>query len=142
VRILILTMHKAEEYVSAILDAGASGFVLKQAAPAELITAIKAVHKGDSFLSPSISTTVIQGFTKTIHDRKVPAGLDSLTEREREVLQLIAEGKSTRQIAECLFISPRTVEVHRSHLMKKLDLHNTAEIVRYAVSKGVVDREA
>jgi two-component system, NarL family, response regulator NreC len=141
VRILILTMHKSEEYISAILDAGASGFVLKQAAPAELIMAIKTVHKGDSFLSSSVSTTVIQGYLNKFNDRKVPSGFDSLTEREREVLQLIAEGKSTRQIAECLFISPKTIEVHRSHLMKKLDLHNIAEIVRYALRKGIIDGE-
>ena len=141
VRILILTMHASEEYVSAILEAGASGYVLKQAAPAELISAIEAVHKGDSFLSPSICTKVIKGFTKKFNEGKETSGFDSLTEREREVLQLIAEGKSTRQIAECLFISPKTAEVHRSHLMEKLGLHNTAEIVRYAVRKGIVDGE-
>jgi two-component system response regulator NreC len=99
VKVLILTMHSSEEYVSAILEAGASGYVLKQAAPTELISAIETIHKGDTFLSPSISTTVIQGFIKKIHDMKEPAGFESLTEREREVLQLIAEGKSTRHIA-------------------------------------------
>jgi DNA-binding NarL/FixJ family response regulator len=141
VKVLILTMHSSEEYVSAILNAGASGYMLKQSAPTELIAAIEAVHKGDSFLSSSICTMVIQEFKRNIHDGQEPAGFDSLTEREREVIQLIAEGKSTRQIAECLFISPKTAEVHRSHLMKKLDLHNIAEIIRYALRKGIVDGE-
>jgi two-component system response regulator NreC len=140
-KVLILTMHSSEEYVSAILDAGASGFVLKQSAPAELTTAIEAIHKGGSFLSPSICATVIHGFKHLIDESRTQTGFNSLTEREREVIQMIAEGKSTNEIAESLFISPRTVEVHRSHLMEKLCLRNTSEIVRYAVRRGVVDRE-
>jgi len=141
IKILILTMHSSEEYIRAILDAGASGYVLKQAAPVELITAIETIHGGGSFLSPSICTTVIQEFKRKSRKEREPAGQVPLTEREREVLQLIAEGKSTRQIADSLFISPKTVEVHRSHLMEKLGLHNTAEIVRYALRKGIVDGE-
>jgi len=140
-KVLILTMHASEEYVSAILDAGASGYVLKQAAPAELVSAIETIHKGDSFLSPSICTKVIQGFKQRIDTGKKRISFDSLTEREREVLQLIAEGKTTSEIADLLFISPKTAEVHRSHLMEKLGLHNTAEVVRYAIRKGIIDPE-
>jgi two-component system, NarL family, response regulator NreC len=141
VKVLILTMHSSEEYVSAMLEAGASGYVLKQSAPAELTAAIAEIHKGNSFLSSSVSTTVIHGFKLKTDGISEPTGFDSLTEREHEVLQLIAEGKSNCQIAEGLFISPRTVEVHRTHLMRKLGLRNTAEIVLYAVRRGIVDGE-
>jgi DNA-binding NarL/FixJ family response regulator len=142
VKVLILTMHASEEYITEILKAGAAGYVLKQAAPAELISAIEAVCRGDSYLSPSICKKVIQGYGQMNGGGNEPAGFDSLTEREREVMQLIAEGKSTRETANLLFISPKTVEVHRSHFMEKLGLNNTAEIVRYAIHKGIVDLDS
>ncbi|MBE9547617.1 MAG: response regulator transcription factor, partial [Proteobacteria bacterium] len=136
-KIIILTMHANEEYILQSLKAGASGYLVKKAAPAELISAINAVHKGDSFLSPSISRTVIDEYirrSKEISEGK--EGFEQLTVREREVLQLIAEGRKTREIAELLYISIKTVETHRSHIMNKLDIHSTAELTRYAIRKG------
>jgi two-component system, NarL family, response regulator NreC len=141
VGILILTMHASEEYVTAMLKAGASGYVLKQAAPEELASAIVEIHKGNSYLSPAVAAMVVQSFAQQKNGERGEDGFDSLTGREHEVLQQIAEGKSTRQIGEDLFISAKTVEIHRSHLMYKLGLKNTAEIVRYAVRKGIVDGE-
>jgi two-component system response regulator NreC len=141
VGILILTMHASEEYVTAMLKAGASGYVLKQAAPEELASAIVEIHKGNSYLSPAVAAMVVQSFAQQMNGERGEDGFDSLTGREHEVLQQIAEGKSTRQIGEDLFISAKTVEIHRSHLMYKLGLKNTAEIVRYAVRKGIVDGE-
>jgi len=137
VKVLILTMHANEEYVFQILRAGASGYVVKQAAVTELVSAIQAVYRGDSFLSPSISSEVIEEY---IRQAKGVAknSYDKLTNREREVLQLIAEGHSSREIAELLHISAKTVRVHRAHLMDKLDIHSTAGLTRYAIRKGVI----
>ena len=137
VKVLILTMHANEEYVFQILRAGASGYVVKQAAVTELVSAIQAVYRGDSFLSPSISSKVIEEY---IQQAKGVAknSYDKLTNREREVLQLIAEGHSSREIAELLHISAKTVRVHRAHLMDKLDIHSTAGLTRYAIRKGVI----
>jgi len=138
-KILILTMHTNEEYVLQTLKAGASGYLVKKAAPAELIYAINAVHKGDSFLSPSISRTVIDEYIR--RSKKISEGeegFEQLTVREREVLQLIAEGHKTREIAELLYISIKTVETHRAHIMNKLDIHSTAELTRYAIRKGII----
>ena len=138
VKVLILTMHANEEYIFQILRAGASGYVVKQAAPTELISAIHAACRGESFLSPSISRTVIEEY---IQQAKATAGedsLDKLTPREREVLQLIAEGHPNREIAEVLHISVKTVETHRANLMNKLDLHSAAELTQYAIRKGVI----
>ena len=141
VKVLILTVHSNEEYISEILKAGASGYLVKKAAPEELVAAIHAVAQGNSFLSPSISKSVIKKFLQVAG---AEAGLEKsslLTEREREVLQLIAEGHPTRKIAEMLFISVKTVEAHRSHIMEKLDLHNIADLTRYAVRTGIISPE-
>jgi two-component system response regulator NreC len=140
-KVLILTMHTNEEYVFEILRAGASGYIVKKAAPTELVTAIRSVDKGDSFLSPAISRKVIDEYLERAGEEKREDPFDLLTDREREVLQLIAEGSSTREIAGKLFISPKTVETHRTHLMEKLDLHGTADLTRYAIRKGIVDSE-
>ena len=138
-KILILTMHTNEEYVLQTLNAGASGYLVKKAAPAELISAINAVHKGDSFLSPSISRTVIDEYIRRSKEiSEGEEGFEQLTVREREVLQLIAEGRKTREIAELLYISIKTVETHRAHIMNKLDIHSTAELTRYAMRKGII----
>jgi DNA-binding NarL/FixJ family response regulator len=139
VKVLVLTMHAVDEYIMEILNAGASGYVLKKSAPSELITAIRTVHEGGSFLSPSICIKVVEEVRRKSGGDRKPAGYDSLTDREHEVLQLIAEGKTVREIAETLFISPKTVEVHRSNLMQKLGLRNTAEIVRYLLQKDSID---
>ena len=141
-KILILTMHTNEEYVLQTLNAGASGYLVKKAAPAELISAINAVHKGDSFLSPSISRTVIDEYIRRSKEiSEGEEGFEQLTVREREVLQLIAEGRKTREIAELLYISIKTVETHRAHIMNKLDIHSTAELTRYAIRKGIISSD-
>jgi len=138
VQVLILTVHATEEYIFQILRAGASGYVVKQAAPNELISAIQAVYRGESFLSPSISKKVIEEYIRQAEAIAEGDSYDQLTTREREVLQLIAEGHSTREIAELLHISTKTVETHRAHLMDKLDTHSTAELTQYAIRKGVI----
>lgn len=140
-KVLILTMHTNEEYVFEILQAGASGYVVKKAAPTELVSALRAVKQGESFLSPSISKKVIDEYLQRSGEAKRRGAFELLTDREREVLQLIAEGNSTRGIAGRLFISTKTVETHRSNLMEKLDLHGTADLTRYAIRMGIVDPE-
>ncbi len=142
-RVLVLTRHANREYIYQLLRAGASGYVVKQAAPAELILAIRAVCQGDTFLSPSISRQVIEDYIRKAQE--VVSSTDSydrLTPREREVLQLIAEGYSTSEIAEMLYVSAKTVYAHRAHLMAKLDLHSEAELTQYAIRKGVIDLES
>ena len=137
VKVLVLTMHANEEYVFQMLRAGASGYVVKQAAVTELVTAIQAVYRGDSFLSPSISRKVIEEYIRQA-EATVKNSYDRLTNREREILQLLAEGHSTLEIAGLLHISEKTVRVHRAHLMEKLDIHSTAGLTRYAIRKGVI----
>jgi DNA-binding NarL/FixJ family response regulator len=137
VKVLVLTRHANEEYVFQILRAGASGYVVKSAAPAELVSAIRAVYRGDSFLSPAISRTVIEEYVRQA-EAMVQDSYEQLTDREREVLQLIAEGHSSREIAERLTLSEKTVRTHRANLMDKLDLHSTAELTQYAIRKGLV----
>jgi two-component system response regulator NreC len=140
-KVLILTMHATEEYILQILRAGASGYVVKQAAPTELVSAIRAVYRGDSFLSPSISRKVIEEYIRQTEAMVEENSYDRLTDREREVLQLIAEGCSSREIAERLHISEKTVRAHRAHLMDKLDIHSIAELTQYAIRKGVIGLE-
>jgi two-component system response regulator NreC len=138
ISVLVLTMHDHPEYVRQMLHAGASGYVVKQAAPTDLLAAIEAVHRGESYLSPSLSKTVIQEY---IHRSGTANGTDSydeLTPRQREVLQLIAEEHTTREIAVMLGISVKTVETHRANLMSKLDIHSTAGLTQYAIRKGVI----
>jgi DNA-binding NarL/FixJ family response regulator len=139
-KVLTLTVHKTEEYVYAALQAGADGYVLKDATHAELSLAIKSVLKGNQYLSPAISAKVIEGY---LGGAKKPlehsAWNDTLTQREREVLKLIAEGHKSKEIADLLFISPKTVEKHRSNLMQKLKLHNVAAVTAYAIEKGLVE---
>ena len=142
IKIIILTMHTNKEYVSQTLKAGASGYLVKKAAPDELISAINAVHKGNSFLSPSISRMVIDEYIRRSKEiSEGEEGFEQLTVREREVLQLIAEGRKTREIAELLYISIKTVETHRAHIMNKLDIHSTAELTRYAIRKGIISSD-
>jgi len=137
VKVLILTRHVNKEYIESILRAGASGYLIKKSAVDELVIAIHSVHRGNSFLDPSISTMVIEGYLHPSageiqsHDVK-------LTPRQREVLQLIAEGHPNREIASMLHISVKTVDNHRANLMDKLDLHSTADLTRYAIRKGII----
>jgi two-component system response regulator NreC len=138
VKVLALTMYTNEEYVTQVLQAGASGYVVKQAAPAELISAIQAVHRGDSYLSPTVSKTIIEEYLKHTDQSAQKDCFEALTDREREVLQLLAEGYSNREIAEKLQLSIKTVGVHRTNLMDKLDIHSVPELVKYALRKGII----
>lgn len=140
IKILMLTMHSDEEYIFQTLKAGASGYLLKDAAATELITAIHSVYSGQSYLSPSVSHRVIENYVR--RSDPLPSEdsgtYELLTEREREVLQLVAEGKTNREIAELLNISIKTVDNHRTNLMNKLDIHDRAGLIRYAIKKGII----
>ena len=140
IKVLILTMHENEEYIYEALKNGVSGYLLKKSAPRDLVAAIRLAYKGESFLSPSISTKVInrlfrQGTTESV-SANTPE--NELTPREREIVQLIAEGRANKEIASELGISVKTVKNHRSNLMDKLDLHNTAEITQFAIRAGLI----
>lgn len=141
VQVVVLTMHTAEEYIFQILRAGASGYVVKRAAPSELISAVRAAYRGESFLSPSVSRTVIEEYVRKAEALAKEDSYEELTPREREVLQLIAEGHSNRGIAELLCLSVKTVQSHRANLMRKLDIYTTAELTQYAIRKGVTALE-
>ena len=136
VKVLILSMHTNEEYVIKALKGGASGYLIKDAATEELSLALKAVSKGETYLSPVISKGVIDNLI-ALSEGKSSTG-DVLTPRQREILQLIAEGKSTKEIAALLNVSVKTVETHRTQLMNRLDIHDIAGLVRYAVRTGLV----
>jgi len=142
IKVVVLSMHSDEEYVFQVLRAGASGYVLKQADSSEVFTAIRAALAGGSFLSPAISRVVIDDYVRRAEARGQGSNLDLLTSREREVLQLLAEGLSNRQIAEQLNISVKTVETHRSNMMSKLGLSSKTELVKYAFRKGWASLES
>jgi DNA-binding NarL/FixJ family response regulator len=139
-KIIALTVHKTEEYLLTTLQAGADGFVLKDATHDELLMAIKNVMGGKSYLSPGVSQKVIDGYLKGRESTQSLSSWETLSQREREVLKLIAEGFKNKEIAEDLCISLKTVEKHRANLMKKLDLHNAAALTVYAVERGLVNR--
>lgn len=136
VKVIVLSMHANEEYVFQVLRAGASGYVLKQSDSSEVLTAIRAALAGGSFLSPPISRAVVDDYVRRAEARGEGRDLDLLTSREREVLQLLAEGMSNRKIAEQLNISVKTVETHRSNMMNKLDVDSKTELIKYALRKG------
>lgn len=137
--VLVLTMHENEEYVYQILKSGAAGYVLKNAGKDELTTAIRAAARGEKFFSPKIAQIMAEGYVK----RAETDGADSkpadvpLTRREREILRLVASGLTNQQIADQLFISPRTVDTHRTNIMQKLEIHDLANLVRYAIEHGI-----
>jgi len=137
-RIIILTVHSNEEYILQALRAGATGYLLKEAAPTDLIRAIKVVHLGDAFLSPSISRSLIKDYVEKTELLTTETRYDRLSNREREVLQLVAEGYQIRDIAAHLSISEKTVRTHRANLVKKLDIHSTAELTLYALRHGLI----
>lgn len=139
IRVLILSMHQNEDYVRQALRAGAAGYLLKDAAPTELTLALKTVMRGDSWLSPAVSKGVMSDYVQRLRNEESPG--NALTPRQREVLQLIAEGSSTKQIARRLDLSVKTVESHRTQLMKQLDLHDVAALVRYAIRTGLISSE-
>jgi two-component system response regulator NreC len=138
-KVIMLTMHKNEEYILQSFQAGASGFILKEGAVEELVNAIRSIHQDKSFLSPTISKTLIDAYLRKMETGKTETPFDLLTDREREVLQLIAEGYTNREVAKALFISVKTVEAHRAHIMAKLNIHDVAKLVKYAIQKGLVD---
>jgi DNA-binding NarL/FixJ family response regulator len=136
IRVLILSMHKNEEYVWQALRAGAVGYLLKDADLAELALALTAVTRGETYLSPPISKQVIREYVQRVGGEET--GLEQLTPRQREILQLIAEGHTTKAIAQRLGLSVKTVETHRVQMMERLDIHEIAGLVRYAIRMGVV----
>jgi two-component system, NarL family, response regulator NreC len=138
VRVLIVSMHSDEVFVSQALQAGAHGFLLKDAADSDLVRAVADLSNGKSFFSPAVSKVVLDDYVRQLAARGVTDRFETLSEREREVFQLIAEGHSNKDIAGVLNISPGTVETHRARIMEKLDIHSVAEIVLYAVRKGIV----
>lgn len=139
-KIVALTVHKAEEYVLAALEAGADGYVLKDASHAELMMAIETVLDGKSYLSPGVSEKVIEGYLEGRKAVKQSTSWETLTPRERQVLKLIAEGYKNREIADYLCVSVKTVEKHRANLMQKLDLHSASALTSYAMEKGLITR--
>jgi RNA polymerase sigma factor (sigma-70 family) len=138
VQIVVLSMHSDEEYVLRALKAGARAYVLKESAEADLIAAIRAVYRGKSFFSPAVSRMLVEDYVRQLQDRDLEDSYDLLTPREREILQLVAEGKSNKDIANILGLSVYTVETHRSNMMEKLNLHTVPELILYAVRKGVI----
>lgn len=136
--ILILSMHPDEAYVTQAVQAGARGYLLKDSAAQDLIAAVAAVAKGHSFFSPPVARVMVDEYVRRLADRGIVDRYDTLSEREREILQLVAEGYNNKKIAEMLNVSPTTVETHRAHLLQKLDLHSAAEVVLYAVRRGLV----
>ncbi len=138
-RVLILSMHQNEEYVRQALRHGAAGYLLKDAAPLELDQALAVVLRGETYLSPAVSKGVLNDYVQRLRSDEAPAEL--LTPRQREVLQLVAQGLSTKEIARRLELSVKTVETHRSQMMKQLDIHEVAGLVRYAMRVGLISPE-
>ena len=138
VGVVILSMHSDETYLVRALSAGARGYLLKDSADDDLVRAVEAVFQGKPFFSPAIAQTLLDDYMRQLQQRDLADSYDLLTDREKEVLQLLAGGKSNKEVATLLDLSLYTVETHRAHLMQKLNLHNTAEIVLYAVRKKII----
>jgi two-component system, NarL family, response regulator NreC len=136
--VVILSMHSDEGYVLRALKAGAKGYLLKESAENDLIAAIRAVAAGKAYFSPAVSRMLVEDYVRQLQDREIEDSYELLTTREREVLQLIAEGRSNKEIANQLNVSLYTVETHRGNLMEKLNLHTVPELILYAVRKGVI----
>lgn len=137
-RVLILSMHADEAYILRALGAGARGYMLKDSADTDLIRGVTAVASGKSFFSPAVASVMLDDYVRRMAEKGIADRFDSLSEREREIFQLVAEGHSTKEIADLLSVSPATVETHRAHILQKLDVHNTAELVLYAVRRGLI----
>ena len=134
VKVLVLTRHEGKEYILSSVKAGAAGYIPKRALGLELVSAIRAVHSGDSFLYPSAAAVLIEGYLRQAKEEPY----DRLTDREREILKLIAEGHISREIADMLAISLKTIKSHRMKIMKELDLHNRTELIKYAMREGLI----
>jgi two-component system, NarL family, response regulator NreC len=139
IKVLVLTMHENEEYLFQVLRAGASGYMLKEAADTELISAIRIITNGSFYLSSSAQSMMVGDYLQRVRSGEERDSYSELTEREREILKHVAEGYTNNQIAERLFISPKTVDTHRTHIMDKLNLHSRAELVKYAMRRGLLE---
>ena len=138
VRVLILSMYSSEGYIIQALKAGAKGYLLKDSVDTELISGVESVAAGKSFFSPAVAKVMLDDYVRHLAQKGVHDRYESLSGREREIFQLIAEGHSNKEVADLLSVSPATVETHRAHILQKLDVHNTAELVLYAVRRGVI----
>lgn len=136
--VIMLSVHSDESYLLRALNAGAKGYLLKDSAELDVVRAVQAVSHGRPFFSPAIAKTLLEDYMRYLQQRNIQDSYDLLTDREREILQLLAEGKSNKDVANLLNLSLYTVETHRTHIMQKLNLHNTAEIVLYAVRKKII----
>ena len=136
--IVFLSMHSDEGYVLKALKSGAKGYLLKDPAEHDLINAVQAVSEGKAFFSPAISKMLVEDYVRQMHEQKVEDSYDLLTTRERQVLQLLAEGRINKEVATFLDLSLHTVETHRAHILQKLNLHSGAEMILYAIRKGVI----
>jgi DNA-binding NarL/FixJ family response regulator len=140
-KVLVLTVHNAEEYVLGTFQAGADGYLLKESTHVELVTAVNKVLSGKRYITPEISEKVIEGYLEGKKTLKSKTSFETLTSREREILKLIAEGYRNKEIADDLCISVKTVEKHRANLMEKLNLHNVQALTAFAIEKGLVERK-
>lgn len=138
IRVLVVSMHADEAYVVRAVEAGAHGYLLKDSADVDLVHAIDAVASGKSFFSPAVASVMLDDYRRHLTGKGTVDRYESLTEREREIFQLLAEGRSNREVADLLCVSPATVETHRARILQKLDVHNAAELVLYAVRRGVI----
>ncbi len=136
---LVLSMHKNEAYVRQALQGGASGYILKDSAAEDVVSAIRAVHTGECFLSPGVSKLVIEDYLRGSGPDRAISAYENLTEREREVFQLLVEGLRNQEIARRLHVSVKTIETHRAHILTKLGLSNIAELVKYAIEMGILN---
>jgi len=141
VRILALTMYRNEDYILEVFNSGGDGYCLKSSGKDDLMTAINTVLSGKPYVSPEISGLVLQGYLESRRKSRMISSLETLTQREKEVLKLVGEGFQNKEIADYLCISPKTVEKHRANIMRKLDLHSASELTAYAIEKGLVVRE-
>ena len=137
-RVLVLSMHSDEAYVTRALQAGATGYMLKDSAGKDLLKGIASVAAGQAYFSPAIARLMLDDYVRRVAGSGVADRYETLSEREREIFQLIAEARTNKEVAELLEISPATVETHRARILQKLDIHNTAELVLYAVRRGVI----
>jgi len=137
-KVLVLTQYDDKEYVFPVIEAGAAGFISKAAASSELALGIRSVYYGDSYLSPSVAKLLVEDYQQTGGGRVSRDPYEQLTDRERDVLKLVAEGYTTQKIADILVISPKTVEGHKTNLMAKLGIHNRIDLVKYALRKGII----
>lgn len=137
-RVLVITQHDDKEYVFPVIESGASGLISKAAASSELAAGIRSVFQGDSFLSPSVAKLLVENYQKIAKERNHLDPYNQLTEREREVLKLLAEGFSTQEMADMLVITRKTVEGHKTNLMTKLGIHNRIDLVKYALRRGII----